>query len=38
MKHALGATWSIFIHWNVPGRDNISADLHKGRQPGDDSR
>jgi hypothetical protein len=27
MKHALGATWSIFIHGEVQRHDDVSADL-----------
>ncbi len=38
MKHALGATWSIFIHGEVPGRHKISADLDNGQPPREDSR
>ena len=38
MKHALGATWSIFIHGKVPGHHKISADLDNGQPPREDSR
>jgi hypothetical protein len=38
MKHAVGATWSIFIHGKVPGHHKISADLDNGQPPREDSR
>ena len=38
MKQALRATWSIFIHGQVPAHDNISTDLDKDLPSHDDSR
>jgi hypothetical protein len=38
MKHALGASWSIFVPGDIPGHDKISADLDNGQLPRKDSR
>jgi hypothetical protein len=38
MKHALGATWSIFIHGEVPGHHKISSELDNGQPRREDSR
>jgi hypothetical protein len=32
-RHALGAIWSIFIHGNVRGHDNVGADMDEGEVP-----
>jgi hypothetical protein len=36
-KHALAAIWSIFIHGQVRGHDNVGTDPNEARPPREDA-
>ena len=36
-KHALAAIWSIFIHGEVRGHDNVGTDPNEARPPREDA-